>query len=204
MPHSFIAALGFAAFIALLVLVIFSTWVYIVGAETGGTFHLGWKTYATIDRGFTMQYPDGFLVDTEYTYDGLGRSKEIRGVAFKIPARMAEGTNLDAYDTRFSVEELPAAAECAATAFLHAPKAKQAITEHGTEYAFAAQRDAHGADLYEEHVYAIKGSSPCVAVRYSVHSKLPGTYGADTKDFDRTALLSTFDVMRWSLSLKQH
>jgi hypothetical protein len=52
-------------------------------------------------------------------------------------------------------------------------------------------------------VYALKGTKPCIAVRYFIHSTSIGNYdpNAGVREFDREALLGAFDQIRRSLTL---
>jgi hypothetical protein len=50
---------------------------------------------------------------------------------------------------------------------------------------------------YEQHLFALIGSSPCFAVRYFIHSGGIGAYDPGTLHaFDKPALLSQFDRIR--------
>ena len=59
---------------------------------------------------------------------------------------------------------------------------------------------AGAGNLYTEYVYAIPGTSPCLAIRYFIHSTQLGNYppGMVTA-FNQQALLSEFDGIRRSL-----
>ncbi|HVS79986.1 MAG TPA: hypothetical protein VHF05_03315, partial [Candidatus Paceibacterota bacterium] len=76
------------------------------------------------------------------------------------------------------------------------------ITENGTDYSVASSTGAGAGNRYEETVYALPGTNPCVGVRYFVHYGVIENYPAGAvKEFDRQSLLSTFDSMRKTLIL---
>jgi membrane-bound inhibitor of C-type lysozyme len=167
--------------------------------DTGGLPHV----YENGSEGFSIRYPDGYTVDPNHSYTGLGPNKSIHGVAFKIASSTAAGTNLSS-DSYLSVEELPQAKDCSATAFIYPGVKASTITEGDTTYSFASSTDAGAGNRYEEHVYAIPGTNPCVSVRYFIHYAVfenfpPGS----VQRFDEAALLKTFDSMRQSLTLDQ-
>ena len=76
-------------------------------------------------------------------------------------------------------------------------------TINGTEYSFATTSDAGAGNFYEEHIYALPYSKPCTAIRYLIHSTNIANYDPGTKtEFNRPALLQTFDVIRDSLTTR--
>jgi hypothetical protein len=100
------------------------------------------------------------------------------------------------------VEQLPHAKNCTADIFLKQDVHAVNITENGVSYSVASSSDAAAGNLYEERVLALKGSSPCTAVRYFIHSSNIGNYPAGTvKEFDHDALVSAFDAIRQTLKL---
>lgn len=161
------------------------------------------KTYATST--FSIQYPSNFTIHESYAYEQF-EGKPIGGVRFTIPASATEGTNLSS-DTYLSVEWLPRAKNCTGDIYIPANAKAFELTVGSTTYAAATTSGAAAGNTYEEEVYAIKGSSPCTAVRYYIHSGNIMNYpqegeGAVSK-FDRADLLQKFDAMRDSLMLNQ-
>ncbi len=159
-----------------------------------------WLAFASSEYGFSLRYPPGYTVNGGYVYQGLGPGHDITGVSFTIPAAMTTGTNL-ASDTRLSVETLPDAASCTADKFLPSgASAPSSVTENGTEYSVASLSDAGAGNIYEEKVYALVGTSPCLAVRYFTHSLNIGNFDPGTvTEFDAAALTGEFDAIRKTL-----
>jgi membrane-bound inhibitor of C-type lysozyme len=159
-----------------------------------------WTSFASPAFGFSVRYPRGYTVDPAYRYQALGPGKEISGVSFTIPEAMTKGTNLGS-DTRVSVETLPKAESCTAGPFLSSVMGKvRKVKEGGVEYSVAELDDAGAGNLFEEHVYALVGTSPCLAVRYFIHSANIGNFDPGTvRAFDKPALLRPFDKIRKSL-----
>lgn len=156
------------------------------------------NTYATST--FSIVYPKEFTINEAYQYEGVP-NKPISGVSFTIPMTMATGTNLSA-DSYVAVEWLPRAKTCTGDIyFLQNVKARE-VTEGSVKYSVATTTGAAAGNMYEETVYAFPGSSPCIAVRYVIHSTNLGNYPAGTvRAYDKTALISAFDTIRRSMRL---
>jgi len=194
---------------AVIIILIIGGGYYLLAGKKGGTGASGGgsvitvtatSTYATST--FSIVYPSDYSVDESYTYTQVNPKKPISGVKFTIPGEVATGTNLSA-DTYISVEWLPHAKKCTGDIYLAANVRPQTVAgANGVEYSVATSSDAAAGNIYDEAVYALSGSSPCRAVRYSIHSTEIGNYtpGA-VQPFDRSALLSAFDTIRQSLSL---
>ncbi len=161
------------------------------------------STYATST--FAITHPVSYSVDDTYAYEQF-EGKPIRGVKFTIPASMTEGTNLST-DTYLSVEWLPRARNCTGDIYIPANVKAFELTAGTTTYSAATTTGAAAGNIYEEQVFAIKGSKPCTAVRYYIHSGDIMNYpqeGEDAvKEFDRDALIRVFDEIRNSLMLEQ-
>ncbi len=162
----------------------------------------GWK----IEQGmeFWVGYPPEYTVNRGYTYQGLGPGKSIQGTSYTIPASYTEGTNLSS-DTYLSVEfpsESITEGECDASRFIPSGASSRVVKEGGTLYTMVDMGDAGAGNRYEEIVYAITNSLPCVGIRYFIHSTLVENYEPGTVTaFDRDALIREFDIIRRSIQL---
>jgi hypothetical protein len=152
------------------------------------------KAFASTTLGYSLTYPMQYTESLQnYPFSS---TKSIRGVKFTIPASMATGTNLSA-DSYVSIEQLPNAKLCTGDIYLIANVKAQALTEGSVEYSVASSTGAAAGNRYEEIVYALKGSSPCTAVRYYIHGANVGNYPTGTvQEFNRAALLEQFDQVR--------
>ncbi len=153
------------------------------------------NTYS--DDIFSIQYPDGYVVDTAYSYQTLGPGKEIPGVKFTVPPQ--QNTNLS-NDSYLSVESLESEI-CSADLFA-GDIAPQLITEGEVTYSVVAFADAGAGNRYEEKIYAIPDSNPCVAVRYFIHySAIENFPPGEVAEFNKHDLLYAFDAIRATLRL---
>jgi len=168
--------------------------------------------YSASDGGFSIRLPGfatrtsatgGYTVDESYAYQELGPDKGIGGVKFTIPAPIAAGTNLGT-DSYVSVEGIPQVTECSAALFLGQSTNLHDVTEGDTTYSTASFVGAAAGNRYEETVYALPGTNPCVAVRYYVHYGVFENYPPGTvRKFDGRALLAQFDQIRRTLIVNQ-
>lgn len=160
------------------------------------------QVYATSTAGFSIRFPQGFVFEPNYTYQALGPKKGISGVKITIPESATAGTNLSK-DTYLSVEWLPKATDCVATAFIDSgnkPPKAATFTDAGVDYSVATTTGVGAGNIYDEAVFAIPGSSPCTAVRYFIHSSNIANYPKGTvKEFDKAGLISVFDAIRRTL-----
>jgi len=168
------------------------------------------QVYANSAIGFSLRLPSlagsisknhlgGYIADEKYRYQGLGPGKDIAGVKFTIPASVSDGTNL-ASDTYLSVEEIPQTPLCTAALFLEKGVTAYMVPDRDAMYSVASTTGAGAGNRYEETVYAIPDTNPCIAVRYFIHYGAIQNYpeGA-VREFDQAALLSTFDAIRHTL-----
>ena len=164
--------------------------------------------YENGTEGFSLRYPTGYTVDANYKYQALGPGKDIAGIKFTIPSTLVTGTNLGS-DSYLSVEQIPliqtqsqAQNSCDAAKFLDQGTVAKTVDENGTTYSVASTTGAGAGNRYEETVYALPGTNPCVAVRYFVHYGILENYPAGTvKAFDQATLLSQFDAIRKTLTI---
>lgn len=161
------------------------------------------STYATTT--FSVRYPSNYTVNDMYAYDQF-EGKPIAGVKFVVPASITNGTNLSP-DTGVSVESLPRAKNCTGDIYIVPNVKATSLVVGSTTYSVATTSGAAAGNIYEERVYAVAESSPCTAVRYFIHSGNIGNYPQEgegaVREFDRSALLSTFDSIRDALVLDQ-
>ncbi|MDD5072062.1 MAG: MliC family protein, partial [Patescibacteria group bacterium] len=168
----------------------------IVARDPGGLA----KVYSDGTVGFSIRYPADYSIDTSYKYQALGPGKDIYGVKFTIPENLTAGTNLSSFDTGISVEIIPAVQECNALLFSDGSINVQNFIDYGKEYSFLTTNGAAAGNFYEEEVWALPGTNPCIAVRYLIHSTNIGNYPEGTvTEFDRAGLKSQFDRIRQSL-----
>ena len=161
------------------------------------------QVYSSGSAGFSLRLPDGYTPDSTYTYQELGPGKDIAGVKFTIPASLAKGTNLGS-DSYISVEQIPATTDCSALLFLDSGAIAKTVTDNGTTYSMATSNGAGAGNRYDETVYAIPGTNPCMAVRYFIHYSVFENYPAGTvTQFNESALVATFDQIRQTLVVNQ-
>jgi hypothetical protein len=166
------------------------------------------EVYSNGAYGFSIHYPDGWTVNENYSYQELGPGTDIAGVKFTIPTSLSAGTNLGS-DSYLSVEEIPQTATnavtCSANLFLDLQGQATnlnptTVTDNGTTYSMASSTGAGAGNRYEETVYALPGTNPCVAVRYFVHYGVIENYPAGlVKEFDSATLYAQFDKIRRTL-----
>jgi membrane-bound inhibitor of C-type lysozyme len=162
------------------------------------------QIYSDSANGFSIRLPAGYTVDESYQYQELGPGKSISGVKFTISTSTAAGTNL-APDSYVSVEEIPNVQNCAAALFLDPQQvATSTLTDDGTTYSVASSTGAGAGNRYEETVYALPGTNPCVAIRYFIHYGVIDNYPAGmVQEFNQSELLATFDAIRRTLTITQ-
>jgi len=172
------------------------TYVLTIGSRRSAEFAINnpgvanQKTFTDTELNLTVQYPNDFILDEEYTYNDLGDGVEIEGVRFTIPESMATGTNLSA-DSFVAIETMPDITTCSASLFVPEGAATSTVTDNGQLYSFATTSDAGAGNRYEEMVYAIPGSNPCLAVRYFIHYTVLENYEEGTvTEFNRDDLIA--------------
>lgn len=165
--------------------------------------------YANGSLGFSLRLPsisasgtDGYTVDESFK-NQLSPDKIIYGVKFTIPLANATGTNLSR-DSYLSVEQIPNTDSCTADIFFDGTHGSSTLQDGDTTYSYATSSNAGAGNRYEEFVYALPGTNPCVAVRYMVHYSVFENYpeGA-VKEFDFPSVIKEFDTIRHTLVVNQ-
>jgi membrane-bound inhibitor of C-type lysozyme len=157
------------------------------------------RVYSNSSEGFSISIPTNYTVNESFV-DELSPTKRIKGIKFQIASSTASGTNLG-NDTYLSVETIPQTNSCTADLFLADSSGKaQTLTDGDTTYSVASSTGAGAGNRYEETVYAIPGTNPCIAVHYFVHYSVFENYPAGTvSEFNRQNLLNQFDSIRHTL-----
>lgn len=160
------------------------------------------QVYESGSNGFSVRYPAGYAVDEAHAYQALGPGRDIHGVKLTIDPTLATGTNLSP-DSYISIEQIPGSEACTGARFLESAAAR-VLTDGATAYSYASSTSAAAGNRYEEEVFALPGTSPCVAVRYFIHYGAIENYpeGA-VREFNRDALTAQFDQIRKTLTIVQ-
>ncbi len=162
---------------------------------------MGWRSYGDARIKFSIAYPEAWKVDPDYVYPMRIEGRELRGVSFSVPESFRARTNL-ASDTRLSVESLKGVRTCEAKRFVDTPQNELTENDGGHVWSVANGGDAGAGNFYDETVYALEGSSPCLAIRYFIHSTNIANYDPGAvKQFDRGALVTMFGRIRSTLAL---
>jgi membrane-bound inhibitor of C-type lysozyme len=150
--------------------------------------------------GFSVRYPDGYSIDDSYQYQAMGPGEEINGVKFTVPQSFTEGTNLSSFDTGVSVEIIPMIQDCNASLFISRESEAESVFDQGKEYSFVSSIEGAVGNRYEEYVWAIPYTNPCIAIRYFIHYGVIENYPEGMViEFDRAVIIDQFDKIRQSL-----
>ena len=158
-------------------------------------------TYASSTMKFSVSYPPKFTLEEPYAYTRVSPTKPISGVKFRVPASFTQGTDL-ASDSGVSIEQLPRANACAGDIYLKANVKAAPFADGTINYSVATSTEALGSDTFEEAIFAVTGSSPCIAVRYFLHTTAATGTATSTRAYDRAGLLAAFETIRRSLSVQ--
>ncbi len=150
--------------------------------------------YASSTMRIAFKYPKTFTLNESYANLSVNPNKPIGGV--KLTMSAASGTPL-LPDTGISFEQLPRAKSCTGDIYLAANVKAVPYTDGTALYSVATSSSSDATSRTEEVVFAVASSSPCIAVRYFIH-----TAASSSAPFDRTALISEFDKIRQSLVMQ--
>ncbi len=144
--------------------------------------------------------PSRYTVNPTFTHELASPQTATHGVQFTIPLELASSTNLSS-DTYISVEQRNPGEVCNAGDLLDMPTVNSVVvTENGVQYSVASTTDAGAGNRYEEYVYTLVDTEPCLAVRYFIHySAIENFPDGMVTEFDKQALLAAFDTVRRSL-----
>lgn len=168
------------------------------------------QTYVNNKLGFSLRLPDanvdikdGYVINDLYNHKGIKKGKEIVGVSFGVSAYTTQGTNLSP-KTYMSIERLPDIKDCKAHYFFGENVVDLSLIENDTNYSVASFAKSDMSSRYEETIYALANTHPCVAVRYFIrYSIINDGKSVSVKEFDKEALLDEFDKIRHSLIVGQ-
>lgn len=157
------------------------------------------QIYANSNLGFSLRH-SGYIVDDKYIYS-ISSTRQISGVRFLVPEYLKKGTNLSS-DSYISVEAISGERDCKAGLFLEGDPVSKEITENQIVYSVASFIGAGAGNRYEETVYAFPNTNPCIGMRYFIHYGVIENYDpGKVKEFDKSALLNEFDLIRSTLVL---
>lgn len=167
------------------------------------------SVFADLEGSFSIRLPSilssttlGYAIDETFTRI-RNPNQTISGVIFTIPVAMATGTNLSK-DSYISVEQIKNSTRCSGDLFLSGAQSTSSVTDSGVAYSLATSSEAGAGNLYEEVVYAVVGTNPCVAVHYFLHYTSIENYPTGrVTEFNKKAILNTFDQIRRTLVINQ-
>ncbi len=164
----------------------------------------GWRSYGDTRLGFSIAYPESWSVDRGHVYPTPVHDNRLAGVAFVVPLNLSAKSNLSS-DSYLAVESADGVSSCEAPDFLDQPMTVRTESTGSLRWSVGTMGDAGAGNFYDETVYALEGSKPCLAIRYFIHSTNVANYPEGTvKQFDRAALVNMFDRIRSTFALAQH
>jgi hypothetical protein len=163
----------------------------------------GWRIYGDAKLGFSIAYPAKWRVDRTHMYPAPVGDARIAGVAFIVPPELTLHTNLST-NSYLSVESAPATGTCGPSAFLETTDTQRDEYQDSLHWSVATAGDAGAGNLYDETIYVLKDSRPCLAIRYFIHSTNVENYTPGTvRQFDRAELVRLFDRIRSTFASSQ-
>jgi len=157
----------------------------------------GWATFSDREAPFSISYPMDYRRDEALIADN--KQGGIHAYYFWIPDRFVKGTNLSP-DKKLSVEVNTTARICTPDLFQDSTTGYHVETVGSLTFNVSKTGDAGAGNFYEDDVYAVANSKPCVAVRYFIHSHNIMNYDpGSVRAFDAAGLAREFDEIRKSL-----
>ena len=151
-------------------------------------------TYTDAARGFAIDYPDGWSVDSKFTDRGYrffqGESEDVHdGVAFSPSTDLAPGTVLQSDQLKLVVQRARPADMCKASAFLVDPPPDY-DTRVVVDKSEMVQTIAEAGDQYViEHLVLLLSQKPCLAVHYIIVAARQG------RSFDHAKLVEYLNAI---------
>ena len=162
----------------------------------------GYSLYTIRNKGVELFIPDNFRIEDTYSYDLISSENKPTWVAFYVSPDETNDTNLS-QDSYFSVE-FTDNTTCEVKDFIDTQmysNQSSGTDENGNEYLLVSWEDVWAWNRYEQSLYLYDKEEECLAVRYFIHYWVIENYPDTVKEFDKNALINTFDISRESLTL---
>lgn len=156
-----------------------------------------WNSFTDPAKIYSVSYPK------DWHKGALATGAQAKGISFRVSESLTKGTNLSD-DTAISIETI-ADANCKPSQFDEDLVGAKLTTvkSDGRSYTSASGEDAGMGHRRETQVFVIDGTSPCIAVRYFIHSTVFENYDPGTiKRFDRADIIKVFDHVRKSIKIE--
>jgi hypothetical protein len=155
--------------------------------------------YESAEFGIALRLPAAdYTINESYAHQ-VNPDLTLPGIQFTIPEARTLGTNLSA-DTSLSIERRETGGACTADAFLDGAHTPTDEVHNEKTYSVVSVSGAGAGNRYEEIVYAVPGTRPCVGIRYFLHYTALENYAPGTKtEFDKAVLIAEFDAIRDSV-----
>ncbi len=164
-----------------------------------------WESYTSTNYGWNIDYPKEVTPNDHYVYEGLGDGKALPAVAFPLPQKFYQGTNLSD-NSGVIVIRKDNIATCTPLAFtlfnLDPGVPLQHTTINSMLWTMMKTHDAGAGNFYEETLYTTGNTHACYNVRLFVHTTNIENYPTGTiTPFDRSGIEALFVHMLQSFSI---
>jgi hypothetical protein len=161
----------------------------------------GWVAFSDPGAPFSISLPADYGRDEALIADNQHHG--IHAYYFRVPERFARGTNLSP-DSHLSVEVDFSGGACTPDLFQDNASGYYVETQGPITFNVSKTGDAGAGNFYEDDVYAVAGSKPCIAVRYFIHSHNIGNYDpGSVRAYDAEGLIREFDAIRRTLVIRR-